>query len=491
VWEGAVAVRRQAFEELGGWPEELFYFHEGIDLAWRALDAGWAVWYAGDVLALHPAAPAARHGDLFHYMGARNRIWLARRHLPLPLAVVYVAVWVLRTVARLRMRQVARPVLRGYADGLTKPCGGRRRLRWRTVWRMTVAAALRWSDPPRRGRCAARARRTSPADGPSRPPLPSPAMDLKTDSPSASERQVRAQAPSGAGAIREAPSPRPAREDEFTSERHVYRPHRVGLPPLLPYLRAVWRRRQFTFELARTKLRSQHYNTVFGQLWLVLNPVLLATVYFILVEILRARGSGGLTFFAHLMAGLFAFYFFSSAVNQGAKSVVGGGRLILNTAFPRTLLPLSSVVTAFMRFLPTLIVYAAMHAVAGLPVGPHLLWAIPIFAMIAVFAAGVAMLFAAAQVYFRDLSSFLPYVTRIWLYASPVLYYVEQVPERFKPILALNPLYPLLASWSDVLNQGQQPSATFLVWGLAWAVAALVVGGLFFMSREREFAVRL
>ncbi len=281
------------------------------------------------------------------------------------------------------------------------------------------------------------------------------------------------------------------REDEFTTERHVYEPHRIGLPPLRSYLRTAWRRREFALEMARTNLRSQHYNTVFGQLWLVLNPLLLATVYFILVEILRARGTGGLTFFAHLMAGLFAFYFFSSSVNQGAKSVVGGGRLILNTAFPRILLPLSSVVTALMRFLPTLAIYAVMHAVAGLPVGPHLLWAIPIFAMIVVFSSGVAMLFAAAHVYFRDLSSFLPYVTRIWLYASPVLYYVEQVPERFKPILAVNPLYPLLAAWSDVLNQGQQPNATFLVWGLAWALAALVVGGLFFISREREFAVRL
>lgn len=169
------------------------------------------------------------------------------------------------------------------------------------------------------------------------------------------------------------------------------------------------------------------------------------------------------------MAGLFVFYFFSTSVNQGAKSVVGGGRLILNTAFPRTLLPLSSVVTAFMRFLPTLAIYAVMHAVAGLPVGPHLLWAIPIFAMIAVFASGVALLFAAAQVYFRDLSSFLPYVTRIWLYASPILYYVDQVPERFKPILALNPLYPLLASWSDVINLGQQPSGMY--GRLAFAVA--------------------
>jgi len=315
-------------------------------------------------------------------------------------------------------------------------------------------------------------------------------MDLKTQTGAASEPEARAEAPTSTGAVKEVPAAAGDRDDGFTPERHVYRPHRVGLPPILPYARAVWRRRQFTFELSRTTLRSSHFNTVFGQLWLVINPLLLALVYFLLVEILRQR-SGGAPFFAHLMAGLFVFYFFATAVNQGAKSVVGGGRLILNTAFPRTLLPLSSVVTAFMRFLPTLAIYAVMHAVAGLPVGFHLLWAIPIFTMIAVFASGVAMLFAAAQVYFRDLSSFLPYVTRIWLYASPILYYAEDVPERVKPILALNPLYPLLASWSDVLNQGQQPSAGLMLWGLAWALVAFVAGGLFFMSREREFAVRL
>ena len=105
---------------------------------------------------------------------------------------------------------------------------------------------------------------------------------------------------------------------------------------------------------------------------------------------------------------------------------MGGGRLILNTAFPRVLLPLSSVITAFMRFLPTMIVYVPVHFIAGLPVGPQLLWVFPVFVLFVVLAAGLAMLVAAAQVYFRDLKNFLPYVLRIWLYASPILYYAER-----------------------------------------------------------------
>jgi teichoic acid transport system permease protein len=254
-------------------------------------------------------------------------------------------------------------------------------------------------------------------------------------------------------------------------------------------MRELWRRRQFAFELARANLRAQHFNTVLGQLWLVLNPLMLGLVYFALVEIVG--GNRGSVFFAHLLLGLFAFRLVSTSVQGGARSVVGGGRLILNTAFPRTLLPLAAVLSAFIRFLPMLGVYAVLHIVLGLPVGPQLLWAIPIIALLVVFASGTAMLVATLQVYFRDLGEFLPFFVRIWLYASPVLYYVDEIPDRLQPILALNPLYPLLEALSDAVNQGVNPSATLLLWGLGWALAALMLGALFFISREREFAVRL
>jgi teichoic acid transport system permease protein len=277
---------------------------------------------------------------------------------------------------------------------------------------------------------------------------------------------------------------------DSSAERHVYEPYRVGLPPLGPYVRELWRRRQFAFELARTNLRAQHFNTVLGQLWLIINPLLLGFVYFALVEII-GRGQRGTDFLAHLMLGLFAFRLVSTSVGQGARSVVGGGRLILNISFPRTLLPLASVMTAFMRFLPTLVVYAVLHAVAGLPLGAHLLWAIPILAFLTLSAFGAAMFAATAQVYFRDVASFLPYFTRIWLYSSPVLYYADEVPSRFKPIVAANPLYPMLASLSDVVNRGEAPSLALLAWGFASAVGMFVLGALFFISREREFAVRL
>jgi teichoic acid transport system permease protein len=283
---------------------------------------------------------------------------------------------------------------------------------------------------------------------------------------------------------------RPRAEDEFNPETHVYEPHKVGLPPLRPYVRELWRRRQFGLELARTTLRGQHFGTVLGQLWLVINPLMLTIVYFLLVEILRG-GKRGPEFFAHLMLGLFAFHFISQSLTQAARSVTRGGRLVLNTAFPRTLLPLSSVMTGFMRFLPTMGLYAIMHLAVGLPIGLHLLWAIPVFALMAIFCMGVCMLAAAAQVYYRDVSNFLPYFNRIWLYSTPVLYYYHEVPARLKMVLNFNPLTPIFTMWSDVVAEGVFPALKFWLWGGAWAAVAFLIGALFFISRERDFAVRL
>jgi teichoic acid transport system permease protein len=280
------------------------------------------------------------------------------------------------------------------------------------------------------------------------------------------------------------------RDDEFTGTHHVYEPHAAGIPPLRSYVREIWRRRAFALELSRTRLRAQHFDTVFGQLWLVLNPLLLAGVYFILVDILRPHTSG-LKLFAHLMGCLFAYYFVATSMREGVKSVVKGGRLILNTAFPRALLPLASVLNAFIRFVPAVLIYVPVHVLAGLPVGPQDLWILPLTALLVVMATGLAMLVAALQVYFRDLANFLPYLLRVWVYVSPILYFASRVPDRYHILLTLNPIASILTAWSDILIFGRTPDPADIAQGTAWAFGIFVVGSLFFVSREREFAVRL
>lgn len=135
LWEGATSIRRDAFESAGGWPDEFFYGHEGIDLVWRVWDAGYTCWYAGDLVVHHPVIDPARHEE-FYRMNARNRVWLAKRNLPVPLEPLYVGSWTLLSLARLRKSKARRAWLSGLREGIFSSPHDRRPMSWGTVVRL-------------------------------------------------------------------------------------------------------------------------------------------------------------------------------------------------------------------------------------------------------------------------------------------------------------------------------------------------------------------
>lgn len=269
----------------------------------------------------------------------------------------------------------------------------------------------------------------------------------------------------------------------------VYEPFRAGLPPLIRYWKSLWSRRTFIAEYSRSELREQHFNSLFGQLWLILNPLLLSAVYFFLIIIIQ--GSSDEMRYAHLTATLFLFYLIANSLTGGVKSITAGQKLILNTAFPRIMLPISAVVIAVAKFIPTLLIFLIIRTVLGLPFTWEMLWAFPILLITIFLALGLAITISSINVYFRDISSFLPYLTRTLLYLSPVLYEASALKPELLAIEAFNPLFPILDSWSRVLVHGQVPEGSSLITGLAWAAGVFLIGTYFFLSREREFAVRL
>ncbi|MGW1228637.1 glycosyltransferase family 2 protein [Streptomyces sp. NPDC001478] len=133
---GANAVRTRVIAEVGPLPGDFFYAHEETDLAWRALDAGWLIDYRADMVLNHPTTAPSRHA-VYHRMVARNRVWLARRNLPAPLVPVYLGVWMLLTLLRRPSGPALKAWFGGFREGWTTPCGPRRPMKWRTVWRLT------------------------------------------------------------------------------------------------------------------------------------------------------------------------------------------------------------------------------------------------------------------------------------------------------------------------------------------------------------------
>ncbi|WP_222314392.1 glycosyltransferase family 2 protein [Streptomyces cavourensis] len=133
---GANAVRTKVLAEVGPLPEDFFYAHEETDLAWRALDAGWMIDYRADLVLHHPTTAPSRH-TVYHRMVARNRVWLARRNLPAPLIPLYLGVWLLLTLVRRPSPPALKAWFGGFREGWSTPCGPRRPMKWRTVWRLT------------------------------------------------------------------------------------------------------------------------------------------------------------------------------------------------------------------------------------------------------------------------------------------------------------------------------------------------------------------
>jgi GT2 family glycosyltransferase len=134
---GASVVRRSAFDEVGGLCDEFFYGLEETDLAWRLIDRGWCISYAGELRVEHPKVEPQRHAS-FHRHTARNRVWLAHRSLPLLLAGLYVIDWfAISAVRAWRQPRAILATAAGTLEALRRPIGPRRPMSWRTAWQLT------------------------------------------------------------------------------------------------------------------------------------------------------------------------------------------------------------------------------------------------------------------------------------------------------------------------------------------------------------------
>jgi teichoic acid transport system permease protein len=304
-----------------------------------------------------------------------------------------------------------------------------------------------------------------------------------------------------------APAPGP---NTYGDKIHVYAPHKASLPPLGPYLREFWNRRRFAYELSRATQKANHFDSPLGALWLVLNPMLLGFVYFLLISVLSGGVGDWKANLGRILIGIFTWYYASNSMNLGSASITAGGRLILNQAFPRALLPLSSVISAALMYLPTIPVYIvyyllaskfdtyepvpgtsepAAHHLPGLD-NPALLWFPLLLVILTIECFGLAMIFATMTVYFRDTSKFLGYFLRIWLYLTPVLYDISKL-EDHKWVLYLNPLGPIIGSITRLWTDGVPPGPYLLGAAVGWAFIMLLFGSYIFVSRERDFAVRI
>lgn len=268
-----------------------------------------------------------------------------------------------------------------------------------------------------------------------------------------------------------------------------------GVPPLRQYLSEAWRFRTFAIHWSRADIKSRNFDTWFGRAWHVINPLLFGLIYFVFTGIITG-GFGNTERLAFIIANLYVWLFFSGAITTGVGSIQGGaGGVLAQSAIPRVVLPGASTLTSVNLFARSLAAYVPIHFVAGRTFHIEMLWIPLLVVLTAAFGFGLAMIFAVINVYVRDVSRLLPHMLRLWLYLSPVVWEYTKINEGGIEVFGqISPMYPAMTAWTIAFggplpNSNHTIEGSVLIFSL-WAVGALVVGFLFFVSREDEFAIR-
>jgi lipopolysaccharide transport system permease protein len=262
--------------------------------------------------------------------------------------------------------------------------------------------------------------------------------------------------------------------------------HRSLLGTAWDELRAVVRYRSLVRYLLTSELRTEHRNTVLGFVWWILDPLLLAAVYVLFVGLILGRRQPDFAIF--VLTAIIPWAFFSKALRRAMNATVGKERSMRQVAFPKAILPLSSVLAGATRFLFGFVVLVLIAIPFGIYPSFALVLAIPIVLVELVFTLGFAFFFSAFNVFFRDTSEAIGYGIRIWFYLSPALYPVSIVPERFRDIYELNPFATFFPAYRAVVMEHTAPDWAALGILAVVSVVLLAVGYLFFVRAEPWFA---
>jgi ABC-type polysaccharide/polyol phosphate export permease len=275
----------------------------------------------------------------------------------------------------------------------------------------------------------------------------------------------------------------------YSDIEYVFAADAPAWTPVVPYTKALWGRRRFMLELARSELRGTQSSTAFGRLWAILDPLLQAGIYYMVFTIIR-RGARPTEFLPVLIAGVFLFQLALSAVTEGGQSIRSSKNLMLNSTFPRALFPITTVCRGVMRFAPAVPVYAAFHLGLRAPLEWGLVLLPVLFTVQIVLMVGLALLLSTVVAFFKGAGNAIQYVGRVLFFATPVIYPLAAIPDGIYGMLSWQPFFALFASYQKIFG-GNVPGSGLLLQAALWAAGFLIVGTRVFLRHERELATRL
>lgn len=245
---------------------------------------------------------------------------------------------------------------------------------------------------------------------------------------------------------------------------------------------------ELLYFLVLRNLKLRYKQTMLGAAWAILQPLLTMVIFTVVFGRLARLDSDGLPYEVFALVALVPWTYFANSLTQAGNSLVEQHLLLTRVYFPRLLLPLASVIAGLLDLAIAFVLLLVMFGLYGIEIPVRLL-AVPAFVLLAAAAAlAPGVWLAALNVRYRDIRHAIPFLVQIWLFATPVAYSSTLVPERWRPLLGLNPM----ATVVDGFRWTIAPAATFPARGLAISVATvavILVTGLYYFRRvEHSFA---
>jgi lipopolysaccharide transport system permease protein len=285
--------------------------------------------------------------------------------------------------------------------------------------------------------------------------------------------------------------PAPLNSSPSSSNQALHLPTHIITPPggWVPIrVRELWEYRELLYFFIWRELKIRYKQTALGVSWAIIQPLFTMIVFSVIFGRLAKLPSDGLPYPVFAYCALLPWQLFAFAMTEASNSVVANRQLLTKVYFPRLLMPLAAVAVGLADFAVSFVILLAMIAFYGIT--PALtIWTIPLWTLLAVVTAlGVGLWLSALNVRYRDIRYTLPFLTQIWMFATPIAYASSIIPAAWRPYYALNPMVGVVEGFRWALVGGAAAPAQTVAISVA-AVTVLLVSGLFYFRRtESTFA---
>jgi len=251
--------------------------------------------------------------------------------------------------------------------------------------------------------------------------------------------------------------------------------------------RHLWDYRELSYFLIWRDVKVRYKQTLLGIAWAIIQPLLTMLIFTLFFGKLASVPSDNIPYPIFAYAGLLPWTFVSNAVTCSGNSLVGSSNLISKVYFPRMIIPMSAVGAALVDFGIGFVLLAALMACYGVVPTWSFLMLPPLVVLTAVIALGVGMLLSALNVKYRDVRHALPFVVQLWMFVTPIIYPASIVPQRWRLLLALNPLTSVIEGYRASMF-GRSFNWTGLGISSGAALALFVCSAYTFRRMEKTFA---